>query len=124
VIILKVPSTKVQNNFGKYIKYAEANEEIIVTRKGKEVARILPCEKNAYTLSEGATQYRTENTWVTYEEYLELVENSEQRFELIDGVIYNMSSPSYRHQHILMEISGVFYNWFRGKNLRISCITI
>jgi Uma2 family endonuclease len=26
-----------------------------------------------------------------------------------------MSSPSYRHQHILMEISGVFYNWFRGK---------
>jgi len=91
---LKVPSTEVQNNFGKYVKFAEANEEIIVTRKGKAVARIVPCLP-----SEEATEYKTSDGWVTYEEFRELTEKSEQCFELIDGVIYFLTSPSYKHQH-------------------------
>ncbi|MGC6589053.1 hypothetical protein ACPV3A_29430 [Paenibacillus sp. Dod16] len=27
-----------QNNFGKYLKFAEANKEIIMTRNGRDVA--------------------------------------------------------------------------------------
>ncbi|HEY0827204.1 MAG TPA: type II toxin-antitoxin system prevent-host-death family antitoxin [Bacilli bacterium] len=109
---MRIPSTEVQNNFGKYLKYAEADEEIIVTKKGKDVAKIVPCRD---MIKEGAQEYRTNSDWVSYEEFLELVENSEQRFELIDGVIYNLASPSYKHQYAVHELQGSFYNWFKGK---------
>lgn len=110
---MRVPSTKVQNNFGKYLKYVEANEEIIVTKKGRDAARIVPCEFPGDVMEEAA-EYKSSG-WVTYKEFLELVEASDQRFELIDGVIYNMPSPSYKHQHIIHEVHGTFYNWFKGK---------
>ncbi len=42
---MKVPSTEVQNNFGKYLKIASELEDVIVTRKGFEVAKIVPCEE-------------------------------------------------------------------------------
>jgi len=113
---LKVPSTKVQNNFGKYLKYIEVNEEIIVTKKGRDVARILPCnDLKADYVMEGTAEYKTSEGWVTYEEFLELVEGSEQRFELIDGVVYNLAAPSYEHQYAVHEIHGTFYNWFKNK---------
>lgn len=113
---MKVPSTKVQNNFGKYLKYVEVNEEIIVTKKGRDVARILPCkDSNADLVAEGAAEWQTREGRVTYEEFLELTEASEQRFELIDGVIYNLAAPSYDHQYAVNEIHGTFYNWFKNK---------
>ena len=113
---MKVPSTKVQNNFGKYLKYVEVNEEIIVTKKGRDVARILPCnDPGASLVAEGAAEYQTREGWVTYEEFLELVEASEQRFELIDGVVYNLAAPSYEHQYAVHEIHGTFYIWFKNK---------
>ncbi len=113
---MRVPSTKVQNNFGRYLKYVQVNEEITVTKNGKDVARILPCEGSANKgVMEGVAEYMTNGDWVTYDEFMELVENSEQRFELIDGVVYNMASPSYKHQYAVHEIFGVFYNFFKGK---------
>jgi len=114
---MRVPSTQVQNNFGKYLKFAEANEEIIVTRKGKDIARIVTCvDPHADRLAESVAEYKTSGGWVTYEQFLELVENSEQRFELIDGVIYHLSSPSYKHQIAVHELHGAFYIWFKGKS--------
>ncbi len=96
----------------------EVNEEIIVTKKGRDVARILPCD-DSYTslVKEGAAEYQTREGWVTYEEFLELVEASEQRFELIDGVVYNLVAPVYDHQYAVKEIFGVFYNWFKNKKV-------
>lgn len=115
--VVRVPSTQVQNNFGKYLKFAEANEEIIVTRKGRDIAKIVPCVgPDTDRIMEGAAEYKTSGGWVTYEQYLELVENSEQRFELIDGVIYHLASPSYKHQYAVHELHGTFYIWFKGKN--------
>lgn len=114
---MRVPSTIVQNNFGKYLKYVEVNEEIIVTKKGRDVARIIPCEKPA-GIMEDTAEYKAAGSRMSYEEYLELVKSSEQRYELIDGVLYNLVSPTYRHQHIIHEIHGVFYNWFKGKKCR------
>lgn len=113
---MRVPSTDVQNNFGKYLKYVEVQEEIIVTKNGRDVARLIPAESIPDHVREHATEYNTTGEWVTYEQYLELVEQSEQRYELIDGVIYNLASPSYNHQHAISELMGTFYNWFRGKS--------
>lgn len=112
---MRVPSTQVQNNFGKYLKYVEANEEIIVTRKGKDIAKIVLADPYPDGVREGAAEYQTSGGWVTYEEFLELTEASEQRFELIDGVLYNLASPSYKHQHIIAQLLFSFLNWFKGK---------
>src|SRR5699024_4896057 len=67
------------------------------------------------SVKEQQSEYRSSSGWVTYEDFLELTEKSEQRFELIDGVIYNLASPSYKHQHVVGELFGTFYNWFKGK---------
>lgn len=111
---MRVPSTKIQNNFGKYLKYVEANEEIIVTKSGKDAATIVPCH-DTDSIREEQPEYQSSSGWMTYEEFLELTEKSEQRFELIDGVIYNLTSPTYKHQHVVSELHGTFYNWFKGK---------
>jgi Uma2 family endonuclease len=55
---------------------------------------------------------------VTYEQFLELTEASEQRYELIDGVLYFMASPAFKHQHAVHEIMGIFYYWFKGKSCK------
>jgi len=113
---MRVPSTEIQNNFGKYLKFAEANEEIIVTKNGKDIAILTACHEPIRDwVMEDAAAYKTDD-WVTYEAYLELVESSEQRYELIDGVVYNLASPSYKHQHAIHELHGMFYNWFKGKS--------
>ncbi|HEY0828580.1 MAG TPA: type II toxin-antitoxin system prevent-host-death family antitoxin [Bacilli bacterium] len=112
---MKVSSTEIQNNFGKYLKFAEAGEEIIVTKNGKDIVKVAACHETTRDwIMEDAAAYKT-NDWVTYEAFLELVENSEQRYELIDGVIYNLASPSYKHQHAVHELHGAFYIWFKGK---------
>lgn len=111
---MRVPTTQVQNNFGRYLKYVQVHEEIIITKKGKDVAKLVPCEEPD-SIMEGAAEYQTHEGRITYEEFLELTENSEQRFELIDGVVYNMTSPTYGHQHAVNELHGTFYNWFKGK---------
>ncbi|WP_342447736.1 type II toxin-antitoxin system prevent-host-death family antitoxin [Lentibacillus salicampi] len=112
---MRVPSTKMQNNFGKYLKFVEAGEEIIVTKSGKDAAEILPCP-DTESVREEQPEYRSSGDWVTYAEFLELTETSEQRFELIDGVIYNPASPSYKHQHAVGELYAAFHNWFKGKS--------
>jgi len=110
---MRVPSTEVQNNFGKYLKFAEANEEIIITKNGRDVAKLVRCEPE--TAGEEAEEYLAEGERVTYEQYLELTENSEHRYELIDGVLYFMASPSYGHQAAVSELNFAFRAWFKGK---------
>lgn len=91
-----------------------SEEEIIVTKKGKDVARITSCQTDTAYVHEDAAEYQTKEGWVSYEAFLELVEASDQRFELIDGKIYNLASPSYKHQMAVHELHGTFYIWFKG----------
>jgi Uma2 family endonuclease len=43
---------------------------------------------------------------------------TEERLEYIDGVVYAMGSPSIKHQRIVVEISNLFYNFFKGKKCK------
>ena len=52
---------------------------------------------------------------ISYEAYLELTKSSDQRYELIDGVVYLLASPSFSHQVVVNEIAWHFHNYFRGK---------
>jgi prevent-host-death family protein len=46
-----VNSTEVQNNFGKYLELA-AQQEIVITKNGQTVARLLGVDKTVSFLSE------------------------------------------------------------------------
>jgi len=49
----------------------------------------------------------------TYADYLTW--DDDQRWELIDGVPYAMSSPSRIHQHVLSQLTAEFVMYLRGK---------
>jgi Uma2 family endonuclease len=54
------------------------------------------------------------DTKYSYADYLQW--NDEQRWELIDGIPYNMSpAPSNTHQRVSISISSLFYNYLIDK---------
>ena len=55
---------------------------------------------------------------ISYEEYMDLVNSSDQRYELIDGEVYFLASPSVQHQLVVGKIAWHFNNYFRGKSCR------
>ena len=132
-----VPSTEMQNNFGKYLDLCR-REQIIITRNGRKRALLMhwPHDTREEEVREpeaayaagagdtddpgaaggasgaggagGAAADREANgsapgtpNRVSYREFLELTENSEQRYELIDGVVYMLAAPVFRHQKTL-----------------------
>lgn len=118
-----VNSTDLKNNLGKYLRLS-AREEIIITSNGRKVARLSTYEDMEKTaaidehVQERAEIYEATPRKASYEEFLELTENSEERYEYIDGEIYLLASPKVIHQKILSELHFVFYNWFQGKKCR------
>ncbi|SFH15025.1 prevent-host-death family protein [Desulfotomaculum arcticum] len=118
---MKVNSTELQNNFGKYLMLA-AQEDIIITRNGMEIAKlsairdaVSDCGAVPGTVMEKAKVYGCDGRKASYEEFLELTKDTEERYEYIDGEIYLLASPKTAHQIALTELFGVFYNWFQGK---------
>lgn len=117
---MEITSTEAQNNFGRYLKLARY-EDIIVTKNGKKIAVIKPYEdsnQNASAVAEKAEAYNWRDEKISYEDFLKLTEESENRYEYIDGEVYLLASPSYAHQRIIMEIANSMYQWFKGKKCR------
>lgn len=118
-----INATDLKNNLGKYLR-ASAREEIVITSNGRKVARLTAFEdadKKAFYesyLKEKAEAYALLPKKVTYEEFLQITENSEDQYEYIDGEIYMMASPKATHQKVLGELYGIFFNWFKGKQCR------
>lgn len=115
---MEIPSTEVQNNFGKYMKIAAEIEDVIVTRKGKEIIRMVSCSKRDIVSEEAANYNIKDKSMLSYEEFLELIQKSDSRYEYIDGEACCLVSPSYDHQIIVDEIYVNFHNWFKGKKCR------
>ncbi len=118
-----VNSTDLKNNLGKYLRLS-AREEIIITSSGRKVAKLSAYEDIEKTpvdseqINERAQVYEVIPRKASYEEFLELTENSDERYEYIDGEIYLLASPKVIHQRILSELHFIFYNWFHGKKCR------
>jgi prevent-host-death family protein len=122
VLFLIINSTELQNNFGKYLMLA-AQEDIIITRNGTEIAKLTAVKESFQdqhslpnNVSEKAPEYSTEGRKSTYEEFLQIHQESEERFEYIDGEIYWLTSPKTAHQKAITELFGTFYNFFLGSN--------
>ncbi len=116
---MKATTTEVQSNFGKYLKLIK-NEEIIITKNGKDIAKLISYDEkiqnNNSMLNDGVADYINEGMKVTYEEFLKITEESENRYEYIDGELYMLASPFYEHQKAVREILFEFTLWFKGKN--------
>ncbi|ETI68766.1 type II toxin-antitoxin system Phd/YefM family antitoxin [Neobacillus vireti] len=117
-----INSTELQNNFGKYLMLA-AHEDIIITRNGTEIAKLTAiieplAEKINLTdmVYEKSSEYSYDGRRATFEEFLQLQRESEERYEYIDGEIYWLASPKTAHQYALTELFGIFYNFFQGKH--------
>jgi Uma2 family endonuclease len=117
---MEISSTDVQNSFGTYLKFL-LFEDVVVTKNGKRIAVIKHYEDETTTasaVSEKAAAYAGETAKITYEDFMKLSEESENRYEFIDGEVYLLASPSFDHQKIIVELLNVMYQWFKGKKCR------
>ncbi len=114
-----VNSTDLKNNLGEYLRLA-AREEVIITSNGRKIAILSAYEDSVHNglIQEQAKNYEVNPQKASYEEYLQLTEDSDQRYEYIDGEIYLLASPRAFHQKILGELYVIFYQWFQGKDCR------
>ena len=128
---MKVSSTELQNNFGRYLILA-GKEDIIITKNGTEVAKLTAGDNILNqkeimdsVINEEAMDYFVPENDIcgrkaTYEEFLKLTkDNEDSRYEYIDGEIFVLASPKTPHQTALSELFGSFYNWFQGKKCRL-----
>jgi Uma2 family endonuclease len=110
-----INSTELQNNFGKYLRLVN-QEDIIITKNGSKVARLVKFyENDDYIIREGSSAYSHEGMKVSYEEFLRIVRESENRYEYIDGQIYLLASPKVKHQKIVMVLANKLPSWFQNQ---------
>lgn len=115
---MRVNSTDLQNAFGKYLSLCE-KEDIIITKNGKNVAKLISYrEPDEYLINEAKGAYNVKRR-ISFAEYESIVSSSDQRYELIKGEIYLLASPSFRHQVILGEIFKCLMIFFNNHPCRV-----
>lgn len=118
-----VNSTDLKNNLGKYLRLS-AGEDVIITSNSRKIAVLSAYEKtgkasaNIVQVKEQAETYQFGPPKTSYEEFRKLAENSDERYEYIDGEIFLLASPKAYHQKILGELHFIFYSWFQAKKCR------
>ena len=93
-------------------------QDVVITRNGQEVAKLCAINHRKGTanrVSESALFSGYGLRKATYEEFLELTKDTEERYEYIDGEIFLLSSPKTDHQLALTELFGAFYRFFDGQ---------
>lgn len=113
-----VTATEIQNNFGKYLQISQ-HEQVVITKNGKKIASLIPYVEDEnigrWLVSEGSPRYRAEGIKVSYEEFLKLTEDGENRYEYIDGELILLASPLYPHQKAVNQLLFAFNLWFHDK---------
>ena len=114
-----VPATEVQNNFGKYLRIC-AIEPVVVTRNGVPQAVLSAGGDGAQASMawESVVEYGTnprKDNLMGYQDFMDLTEHSDNRYELIDGVVYQLASPAFSHQRILGVLHIEFWRYFQEK---------
>jgi prevent-host-death family protein len=73
-------ATQVQNNFGRYLTLIQGGTEVIITRNGKEVGRLVPKEKTSAYLTDSLTGILKENADIDQARY----ERLKEKYEITD----------------------------------------
>jgi Uma2 family endonuclease len=120
---MKVSATDMKNNFGKYLEKCKG-EVIQITKNDRVVATLSSYVEQLdgfLMLKEGDAAYSFSSSGkrVTYEQFRKMTDNNEERYEYIDGQIYQMTSPGISHQMIHTNLFAFMVSWFKGKRCRV-----
>jgi prevent-host-death family protein len=117
-----ITATELKTNLGKYLDYAIANHEIVITKNGKKAARLSPyiTDIERYlTVKEEATDYQYGGKKVSYDEFMEIYEKSNLRMEFINGEIFLLASPEAYHQEISGNLHLLFAKYLKDKKCKV-----
>ncbi len=115
-------ATEMRNNFSHYLtQVTDENKEVIITKNNVRVARLVPYVSDIekyFTVRENAVNYDYHRKTVSYEEFMEIYENTSTRMEFINGEIFIMGSPTFFHQAILGDLYVLFREYFKEEKCR------
>src|SRR5690606_32710853 len=117
-----VTATEFKTNLGKYLDYAAEDNDIVITKNGNKFARLTPYISQIeryFTVKERAMDYQYGGKKVSYEEFMEIYENSELRMEYINGEIVLLASPSTFHQDISGNLYVFLRSYLKGKKCKV-----
>ena len=117
-----VTATDLKQNFGKHLDYVEKQNDVVITKNGRKVARLTPYVTDIeqyFTIREKALDYQYGGKKVSYAEFMEIYEKSTLRMELINGEIYLLASPDIAHQELLGRLHLIFNEFFQDQKCRV-----
>jgi len=119
---LTITATELKNNLGKYLDFVIADNEIVITKNGRKAVRLSPYITDYdryYLMKDKAVDYQYGGKKVSYEEFMEIYENSELRMEFINGEIVLLGSPNSFHQDISGNLYVIFRQYLQGKPCKV-----
>ena len=117
-----ITATELKQSLGKYLDYVEQQNDVVITKNGKKIARLTPYVTDIeeyFIIREKALDYQYGGKKVSYEEFMEIYEKSTLRMEFINGEIYILASPTIGHQEILGRMHITFDEYFKGNKCRV-----
>ena len=117
-----ITATELKKNLGKYLEYVNSDNEVVITKNGKKAIRLAPYISEIeryFTVKEKALDYLYGGKKVSYEEFMDISENSDLRMEYINGEIIIMGSPDTQHQNISGNLHIILRNYLKGKPCKV-----
>lgn len=117
-----ITATQLKQNLGLYLEEAINNKEFVITKNGSKAARLSPyltSYERYLSLKEEAVDYKYNKKRVSYEEFMEIYNNSDLRMEFINGEIIVLESPSTFHQDISGNIYVIMKSYLNGKKCKV-----
>jgi Uma2 family endonuclease/antitoxin (DNA-binding transcriptional repressor) of toxin-antitoxin stability system len=136
---MKVTSTDIKNSFGRYLRLC-STEPVYITKNGEVIAKLLnhtiedeiiensgnlrklydvDTEMNKLyeplRVAEAMEAYNANRIRMTYDEFKRMNENSNNRYEYIDGEVYMLASPGVYHQRIISRLHIEMDRYLKGK---------
>lgn len=119
---LVATATELKQNFGTYMALIEQQQDVVITKNGARVARLIPYNTGSdqhFLAREEVLDYQHIGKKVTYGDFVEICSKTELRLEFINGEIYALDSPSITHQELLGRLHLIFHAYLRGNKCRV-----
>ena len=113
-----ITATELKQNLGKYLDLVEEQNDVVISKNGKKIARLTPYVTDIeqyFLVRDRALDYQYGGKKVSYEEFMQIYEKSTLRMEFINGEIHLLASPEIGHQEILGRLYLIFNEYFRDK---------
>lgn len=136
---MKVTSTDMKNSFGKYLRLC-STEPVYITKNGEIIAKLLNHTKEDEIIESSASlrqvfdvdtsmhkayepehvpeameAYNLSRVQMTYEEFKNMNEEANNRYEYIDGEVYMLGSPNVYHQRLVSRFHIEIDRYLTGK---------